>query len=372
MERSRIRVGIVGLQPGKSWAATAHIPALRAMSDDYEVVAVANRTEASARAVAAAFGIPRSFASAEALVACPEVDVVAVTVRVPHHRAIVVAALEAGKHVYCEWPLGNGLAEARELAALARGKGVRAVVGTQARVAPELEYVRDLVASGYLGELLSTTLIGNGGTWGAVIDQASVYLLDRASGASLLTIPFGHTMAAVADALGEVVELSATLTTRRSRVRIAETGELVAMTAADQVLVDGTLASGAPIAVHYRGGMPRGTGLLWEINGTEGDLQITGLSGHAQMGSLTLMGARGEQAKLERLEVPAKYAGEAGASSAEGVARNVARMYARLASDLRKGTHLCPTFDDAVGTHRLIAAVEQAAHSGHRVRPDSL
>ena len=46
----------------------------------------------------------------------PEVDLVVVTVKVPHHRELVPSALEAGKHVYCEWPLGNGLAEARKLA----------------------------------------------------------------------------------------------------------------------------------------------------------------------------------------------------------------------------------------------------------------
>ena len=53
-----------------------------------------------------------------------DVDLVGVTVKVSHHRGLVPSALEAGKHVYCEWPPGNGVAEARKLAALAEAGGV--------------------------------------------------------------------------------------------------------------------------------------------------------------------------------------------------------------------------------------------------------
>src|SRR5207249_11512965 len=64
--------------------------------------------------------------------------------------------------LYCEWPLGNGLQEAEKLAALAKKKGVLAVAGLQARSAPSVAYVRDLIRQGYVGEVLSTTLIGSG------------------------------------------------------------------------------------------------------------------------------------------------------------------------------------------------------------------
>ena len=163
MTGQRFRVGIVGLQPGRSWAARAHIPALRALSESYEIVGVANTSLASAEKAAAATGLPRAFADVAELVATPEIDVVTVAVKVPHHVEIVKAAIEAGKHVYCEWPLGNGLAEAKELATLARAKGILGVAGTQARVAPEIEYLRQLIADGFVGDVLSTTLVGRGG-----------------------------------------------------------------------------------------------------------------------------------------------------------------------------------------------------------------
>lgn len=71
------------------------------------------------------------------------------------------AAIEAGKHVYCEWPLGYGLAEAEEMAARARAKGIKDVVETR-RIAPEIEYLKHLIADGFVGKVLSTTLIARG------------------------------------------------------------------------------------------------------------------------------------------------------------------------------------------------------------------
>ena len=93
---------------------------------------------ASAEAATRAFDLPRAFASVSALIANPEVDVVVVAVKVPYHFPIVREAIAAGKHVYCEWSLGNGLDEVRELARLAQAAGIVAVAGTQARVAPEI------------------------------------------------------------------------------------------------------------------------------------------------------------------------------------------------------------------------------------------
>lgn len=366
MTEQRLRVGIVGLQPGRSWAARAHIPALRVLSDLYEIVGVANSSRASAEAAAAACSLPRAFENVTDLVGSPDVDIVAVTVKVPHHLSIVKAAIEAGKHVFCEWPLGNGLIEAEELAALAKAKGVVGVVGTQARVAPEIEYLHRLIQEGFVGEVLSTTLIARGGGWGGVIDnkRTSAYLLDQTNGATMLTIPIGHTLAALRDVLGDITDLSAVVSSRRHEARVLDTGETLPMTAPDQVLVAGLLAGGAPISMHYRGGMPRGEkGLVWEINGTEGDVRVTGPFGHAQMVQLSLEGARGDERAMRALEIPAPY--YAGAPE-DVVPGNVARLYARMAADLRDGTRTAPTFDDAVELHRLIAAIEAAARSGRR------
>jgi predicted dehydrogenase len=106
------------------------------------------------------------------------------------------------------------------MAALASAKGVLGVVGTQARVAPEIEYLRQLIADGFVGEVLSTTLTARGRGWGASIEskKTGAYLLDRLNGATMLTIPLGHTLAALRDVLGNVAELSAVLANRRTSV----------------------------------------------------------------------------------------------------------------------------------------------------------
>jgi predicted dehydrogenase len=97
------------------------------------------------------------------------------------------------------------------------------------------------------------------------------------------------------------------LTVRRTTFTIAETGESKPMTADDQVGVTGLLEGGAAFSIHYRGGHARGTNLLWEINGTEGDLQLTAAGGQAQIFELDVRGGKGAQASLEILPVPEEY-----------------------------------------------------------------
>ncbi|WP_028710501.1 Gfo/Idh/MocA family protein [Paracoccus pantotrophus] len=365
---AKIRVGIVGLQPGVSWAARAHLPALAALSDRFEVRGVANTSLASAEAAAAACGIPHAFANVAELAASPEIDMISVTVRVPYHLELVRAAAEGGKHVYCEWPLGNGLAEAEEMAALVRHAGVLGVIGTQARVAPEMQYLRRLVEDGYVGRVLSATISARGRSWGATHGDARNrgYLLHNRNGATMLTIPLGHTLAAIRDVLGDFIEVSAIVANRRGTVLLPETGETITFDAPDQVVVCGRIGDGAPISIHYRGGMPRDkAGLVWEINGTEGDLRLVGLHGGSQQVPLRIEGGRGDEREMRPIDLPAEY--RAGTWPEDVNPGNVARVYARMARDLREGTRTAPNFDDAVELHRVIAAIEAASATGERV-----
>src|SRR5437588_3394148 len=359
---NRIRVGIIGANPDRGWAAQAHIPALTSLSDDFEITALSTTRRESADVAAERFGVPAAFDNHEELVTSPTVDVVAVTVKVPYHLELATAALDAGKAVYCEWPLGNGLKEAETLAALAKKQGVLAVAGLQARSAPSVAYVRDLVEQGYVGEVLSTTLIGSGMGWGPTVEPYNAYLNDKKNGATMLSIALGHAADALCHCLGEVRQLSATMALRRKSFTIAETGESRPMSTEDQLAVSGLLEGGAAFSIHYRGGVSRGTNLLWEINGTEGDLQLTATGGQAQIWEMVVRGGKGEQSSLELLPVPDKYRW----APPQGPGTNVAQAYARFARDYREGTHLCPTFEDAVTRHRMLNAIETAAETGQR------
>ena len=178
----------------------------------------------------------------------------------------------------------------------------------------------------------------------------------------MLSIALGHAAEALCHCLGEIQELSATMTVRRKSFTIAGTSESRPMNADDQVLVTGLLEGGAAFSIHYRGGVSRGTNLLWEINGTEGDLQLTAAGGQAQIFEMTVRGGKGAQSSLEVLPVPEKYWW----SPPQGPSTNVAQAYARFARDYREGTHLCSTFDDAVTRHRMLEAIETAAATGQR------
>jgi predicted dehydrogenase len=367
MNNGRIGVGIVGVEPGRSWSAIAHVPALRAL-DQFDLVAVSTRRAESAAAAARALGVPRWYDNAFALVSDPEVDLVTVAVKVPHHRELVAAALAAGKMVYCEWPLGKGLDEAMAMAEDARRAKVRTAIGLQGRFSSAIRHVRDLVRDGYAGEVLSTTFIGSGHAWGAVAPQSNAYLADKASGATVLTIPFGHAIDALCYCLGEFETISATMTIRHRTVTLMETGERLPVTSEDQVIVGGVLKGGAAAAIHFRGGKSRGTNLLWEINGTDGDLQVTSSGGSLQMAELKVHGGRGDEKRVQIIERPASYRSQI--PDLTGPPLNVAATYAQFAADLANGTRLCPDFDAAVARHRLLDSIEKVAHAGPQSAPD--
>src|SRR5712692_8535057 len=271
--KSTLGIGIIGVSPSRGWASTAHIPALRALPK-YEIRALSAHNAESARAIAEVFGVSAVFSDHEQLVSQPDIDVVVVTVKVPHHRELVSAALDAGKAVYCEWPLGRDLEDARAMATLAVKQGVRTVAGLQARQAPAIEFVQQLLREGYVGEVLSTTMVGLS-VPGDVVGQPNAYMLDKTNGANVLTIAVGHSLDLLNYVLGEFADLSAVSDLRRPRITIEETGEQIVKTAADQIAVIGTLTSGATASVHIREAVAGGIGFLWEINGTDGTLRIT-------------------------------------------------------------------------------------------------
>jgi predicted dehydrogenase len=365
--KSTLGVGIIGVSPVRGWATTAHIPALRALPN-YEIRALSANSAESARAAGEMFGVSAVFSDHEQLVTRPDIDVVAVTVKVPHHRELVSAALAAGKAVYCEWPLGRDLDDARAMAALAAKQGVRTLVGLQARQAPAIEFVQELLREGYVGEVLSTTMVGLS-VPGDLVVQPNAYMLDKTNGANLLTIAVGHSLDILNYVLGEFADLSAVSDLRRPLITIQETGEQIVKTAADQIAVIGTLTSGATASVHIREAVAGGTGFLWEINGTEGTLRITADAAYPEIFPLTVAGARGRN-ELAELVIPAALTRKwPTLTSLEGApAFNVARAYAAFAADIDNGTHTVPDFADAVRRHELIAAIERSAASGKRVK----
>jgi len=183
--KNRIGVGLIGASPiNPGWGVIAHVPALRALPD-FELRAVSTSRRDSADAAAKAFGVP-AFDNHRDLINHPGVDLVVVTVKVMHHHELVSAALDAGKMVFSEWPLGANIAEAQDLAKHAEQAGVRTLIGLQARLAPAIRHARKLIADGYIGDVLATTLVASGGFWGPQTDRAHAYVFENSNGATTL------------------------------------------------------------------------------------------------------------------------------------------------------------------------------------------
>jgi predicted dehydrogenase len=363
----RIRVGIVGAtvtQGGSGWGQNAHVPALKALPG-YELKAVCTAHEDTAKASAAAFGAERAFHRFSEMAAHPEVDLLVVCVRVPGHRELVMAGLQAGKAVLCEWPLGRTLAEAQEMAGLARRHSLTTIVGLQARSAPGILYARDLVQEGYIGEVLTASLTcvvpaqlqrGPGRIWQGV----------RANGANVLTITSGHAIDALCAVLGEFAEVSARVSTRIPEWRTLE-GTPVPVDSPDSIAVVGRMVSGAEVSVNVAAVPSSPSGNRIEIYGREGALVLRA-EGSFNTGGSEVHAARGKE-PMASMPIPAKYKVTPGGTPS-GPPYNVAQAYARAAGALRGAGSFDVDFDLAVRRHTLIDAIERSAATGRSVKVD--
>ena len=362
---AKIRVGIVGatVTPGGSgWGANAHVPALHALPD-YELKAVCTAHEATATASAAAFGAELAFHEFDAMVAHLDIDLVGVVVRVPGHHGLVVRALEAGKAVYCEWPLGASLTEAEAMADLAAARSLPTAVGLQARSDSTLMYARELVRQGYIGEVLSARV--------SAVSQAvtrrgvgRIWQGDRANGANTLTIAGGHAIDALCFVVGELEEVSARLATRITEWHNTDTGETVPVDAPDWVSLSGRLGNGAEVACLVATVPSGASGTRVEIYGRDGALVIAGES--SNIGPNLLHGARGDE-PLTAMGTPERFT-LVPESTPAGPPRNVAQAYARLARAMSAGERFEQDFAHAVKRHALIAAIERSSAEGRAVR----
>lgn len=151
-------IGLIGY----AFMGKAHSHAWRTAPSFFELPlaprlrALAGRNGEAARAVAQKFGWEHVETDWRALVDRDDVDIVDVCTPGDTHAEIAVAALEAGKHVLCEKPLANSVAEAETMAdaaKAARARGVRSLVGFTYRRVPAIKLARSLVADGQLGEV---------------------------------------------------------------------------------------------------------------------------------------------------------------------------------------------------------------------------
>ena len=349
-------VGIIGASADRGWAKSSHVPAVQGLAG-LELVAVASGSQSKADEAAKAFGARAGYADGKDLIKDPAVDIVTVAVKVPDHRELVLAALEAGKHIYCEWPLGRNLAETQELAAAAKAAGVHAVIGLQTRLNPAMLRARALASSGAIGRPLAARVFSSTVAFGPKVEAAMSFAEDSTKGVTLLTVQGAHTLDFAIAVLGPFADLNALTTTQYPQVAVGDSKTEQARSTPDHVLAQIRFGAGTALSVEVAGGQPPDSSTFrMEIDGEKGGIRIDGGAARGfQSGKLTVS-LRGELQPLDE--------GEVGAMPAE--AANVAGMYAALRDDILKGQSTVPDFEHAVRLARLIEDVTASSETGSR------
>ena len=358
-----IRVGIVGANPAYGWGSGVHRRVIERLPE-FTLQGVCTTREESAREAAERFGASLWFTDHEALTQHPDIDLVAICVKAPHHHAIAKAALNAGKHVYCEWPLATTVEEAQELAALAEAKGVKAMIGLHLRGSPVMRQAARLVADGYVGKLYGVTLHAR--IFGPVMRAMAT----RAGGTTLLSIYGGHLIDALDHHFGPIEEM-----TMRSAIHLPpvdERGAAVERDAYDHLLFQGNLRDGALFQVDLAGVSMSGMGCSWRIDGSDGALLLsTRDPGLPAVESLLLQGARGGgpfepiavAPELECAAIPAepdRYSAYPGNFASREALSSIGNLYTQLGEAIRSGGPVDPDFRRAADIQRRLADLDAA------------
>lgn len=281
-----LRVALVGLSAkpaGFGWVNHIHLPYLLTQPN-IQITAVLGSSKAAAEAAIARNSLPssvRAYGSPEELAHDDSVDLVVVGVPAHLHRSIILPSLRAGKGLVVEWPIDISFSESQEIVELAHAKGLRTAVDIQGRFSKIIEQVAEVVNSGRIGRVLSTSVSGGVPTGGAEPENVGVkYSLQDGSGATIVDIHLAHILECLTHIHGPVRSVSSLIKTMRPTTDIVDmsTGEIlekdVEKSAPDQILVHGELVHGGAINIHLHGGVGIG-GATWNIIGEKGEIVLS-------------------------------------------------------------------------------------------------
>ncbi|MGA4954643.1 Gfo/Idh/MocA family protein [Streptomyces lavendulocolor] len=342
------------------------------------LAAVCGRDATAVRAAADRHGWAATETDWRDLVARDDVDVVDVCTPGDSHAEIAVAALEAGKHVLCEKPLANTVAEAEAMAAAAaraRARGQAAMVGFNYRRVPAMAYARELVADGRLGALrhVRLTYLQD---WLVDPDFPLTWRLEREHAGSGALGDLGAHIVDLAQYLaGEPIVGVSALTETFVRERPLPAGAPAGLSASvgagrgtvtvdDAALFTGRLASGALVSFEAtRMAAGRKNALRLEINGARGSVAFD----LERLNELSFYdgGEPARSAGFRRILVTEPDHPYLEAWWPPGHALGYEHTFAHQARDLvhaiASGTEPVPSFADGLRVQRVLAAVEESA-----------
>jgi len=334
-------------------ARSNHLPNL-ARIESAKVLAVANRSRQSSQAIAKEFNIPDVMDDWRDLIARPDLDAVFIGTWPYMHKEMSIAALNAGKHVFCQARMAMNLAEARQMLAAAKAPPplVNLICPPPHRM-PFEPYVKHLLASGELGPLTAVELrsVGNSNR-----DPTKIHWRERAefSGNQILALGiFAETLNAW---VGPCETLSAQLSTPIPN-KTDEAGKTVPIQIPQVVSITGKLKSGALISEYH-------TGLAADTSTPANELLLFGLNG-------TLRYRFGDTIEFAK----------AGQPLAPATVPDSLRRSWHVEEDFINAVHLAkagrpwqvsPDFAESLLYMQKIEAVHLSAKTGASVRPTTL
>ncbi len=271
MEHRKLRIGLIGAGGN---TRLMHIPGFQKLAD-VELAAVANRRPESSAAVAAKYGIASVAEDWRAIVEDPSIDAVCIGTWPYLHAEATIAALEAGKHVLCEARMACDLGEARRMLAASRAHPELVAQLVPAPFSLDFDStIREMIASGQLGQLLEVRVVHTGGQL-ADPDAPMSWRQDIAlSGKNVLTMGIMHET--VQRWVGDDPEwLLADGAIFRDCRAYADDPQLLKVEVPDSLSVLGRFGrSGARMVYHFSGvesGKPR---MEFRLNGSKGALRF--------------------------------------------------------------------------------------------------
>lgn len=359
MAERPLRVGVIGADPtGRGFGPRAHIPAVLA-APGLELFAVGTAHEETARQAAERFGAQRHHASAEALCADPDVDLVTVSVRVRGHLRAVEAAIANGKPVYCEWPLGLDAAEAASMATAAEAAGVPNAVGTQGRFAPAVMVAREVLDRGDIGRPLTFEVVHQLPPFDVDEDRVWLTRVEEASGA--LHVATGHVTDTVRFLLGEVAEITGVRTTAAPEGVFTDSGRPFTWQTPDVVGYVARLADGVTGVAHVTNLARPIVGFHLRVFGELGTLVLEA-PGYVSFAPARVRVERPDGSS-EEPSIPDGYRRGIGLPD-DHPGSNVGRALVAFAEAIRAGQPFRPDFRDALGLHQVVEAIARSSDEG--------
>jgi predicted dehydrogenase len=338
---SPLRIGFIG---AGGIARQRHLPSLKKL-DDVELVCVANRSRASAEHIAADWGFLQVCDDWREVAAHPDVDAVFITAPPYLHCEATLAALDAGKHVFCQARMARTFAEARTMYERARRSDRVTMLCPPPHAMPGDYVVRDMLASGYLGRLYHVAVTGLQDSY--VDARAPLHWRQDAFISGYNTLLLGMLVEVLHRWLGYFESITAQVAYHIPTRTRPGSPEPVDVRIADSLGIVGTLKSGA-LVVFNMSGVARFGGTRFDLYGSEGTLSYL-------VDSDQILAARAGDDQPRPVEIPAEK-------------RRDWTAEADFVRAIREGTPVSPDFEAGLRYMEVTEAVYRSARE-HRTIP---